>query len=160
MYLARLILAAEGIVVDRDTNSISVFNILDRITAEGFPLLLQKMALLVIWERSLEDAPQVDGQFSVHFSGRELYQQPVRVEFTTSTRNQFVLRMHGLVIPQPGVLSLRITLEHEDRPYRASAQRTCPTSPCWPIVGLGGGTERWHCDCSADCSRRASSAKF
>lgn len=111
MYLARLILAAEGIVVDRDTNSISVFNILDRITAEGFPVLLQKMALLVIWERSLEDAPQVDGRFSVHLSGRELYQQPVRVEFTTSTRNQFVLRMHGLVIPQPGVLSLRITLE-------------------------------------------------
>jgi hypothetical protein len=111
MYLARLTLAAEGVVVDRETNAISVFNILDRITAEGFPLLLQKMAFLVIWERSLEDAPQVEGRFSVHFSGRELYQQPVRVEFTTSTRNQFVLRMHGLVIPQPGVLAFRITLE-------------------------------------------------
>jgi hypothetical protein len=110
MYRVRLCLAAEGVVVDREGGALSVFSILDRLTVEGFPSLIQKSSFLVVWERDPDDAPRVEGRFSVHLGDRELLTQTTQVDFEDRPKNQTVLTMFGLPILAPGVLIFRMTL--------------------------------------------------
>jgi hypothetical protein len=110
MYRVRLCAAAEGVTVDRDSGSVSIFILLDRLTAEGFPVLFQKVSFVVIWDRDATDEANVEGRFSVHLGEHELYTQPTAVDFRDALRNQTVFTLFGLTIPAPGRMIFRMTL--------------------------------------------------
>jgi hypothetical protein len=42
-----LTLCAEGVVIDRETNNVSVFNILEQLSSPGFPLFIQKLFFFI-----------------------------------------------------------------------------------------------------------------
>jgi hypothetical protein len=52
MIRSLLCVASEGISVDRDSGNVSVFGILEQITAPQFPVLLQRLAMLALWEKT------------------------------------------------------------------------------------------------------------
>ena len=58
---------AEGVVRDVDTNLISILNIMDELTAEGFPLFGNKLSALTTVERTEADNPQL----SIHNEGHK-----------------------------------------------------------------------------------------
>lgn len=108
-----LCVAAESVVRDTTSGSISVFNILESVSGAGFPLLIQKAAFLAVWERSSEDPQSYEARFAVTLAGTELLRQSVSVNFRDKIRNRTLLTVNGLVVPQPGKLTFSLTVSDE-----------------------------------------------
>ena len=108
---AVLCLAAEGVIRDAETNTISVFNILERITATGFPLFIQRLTFFALWERALEDPERTMGHFRAELGGRDLHTIDLPIDFQGRLLNRTTIRIAGLVVPQPGSLRFSIALE-------------------------------------------------
>src|SRR5262245_50706814 len=95
-------LAAEGIVHDSDTDALSLYNILEGVAAEGFPLLIQRMGAVALWTRSEGEKERWPGKFSVTLNGKELVQHAIEVNFRGTPRHRTIVRLGGLVVPGPG----------------------------------------------------------
>ncbi len=99
-----LCLAARGVIRDVKTNNISVFSIWEELSAEGFPFLVQEMAVLTMWRRSATDEDAVDLQVRVLNNDTQLYTGPVRVTFTRGEHHRSIVAIGGLVVREPGTL--------------------------------------------------------
>jgi hypothetical protein len=104
-------LVAEGVSQDKDSGSLSVFNILEAIAASGYPLLLQKLSFLSVWSRLDSDPSEVSGKFTVRFGQSELVSSVVRFNFGDKMRHRALIHLGGLVVPGIGALRFRIDLE-------------------------------------------------
>jgi hypothetical protein len=102
---ARIAVAAESISRDADTGAISAFQILEGIAAQGFPLLMTRVAFFVLWEREDGDPPVNTGTVSVRLNERQLLSHGVSIDFADKRKNRSVFRFEGLVLPSVGVLS-------------------------------------------------------
>jgi hypothetical protein len=113
MVRSLVCLAAENVVRDATSNSISVFNILEGVSGNGFPLLVQRTAFLTVWERERVDPQDYAGRFAVSLGGTELIARNVSVNFRDKLRNRSILTVNGLVIPQPGTLVFSLTISSD-----------------------------------------------
>jgi len=98
-------LVSQWVVRDGDTNNLSVFNILEGVTAQGFPFFIQHVAFLVIWERDAEDISRPSVQIRIELEGNQLYEQSLDADFQDKLKNRMVIRIGGLVVSQPGKLT-------------------------------------------------------
>jgi hypothetical protein len=110
MIHPKICFAALAVVRDAETNSMSVFNILEGVTAVGIPLLIQNMSFFVLWQREEADERRIEGTFTAAIGDQELSQVRVDLDFGENIRNRTVVNLNGLVIPRPGTLRFRIVL--------------------------------------------------
>jgi len=113
MITCKLLLCAQGVVRDTDSNMISIFNILENLQAAGFPFFMQQMDVFALFERLPEDPAQHDILFRLSIGETELLASPLAVDFQDKLRNRSTLHIRGLVVPQPG--ALRVTPQVGDR---------------------------------------------
>lgn len=104
MITCKLLLCAQGVVRDADDGGISVFNILESIQAAGFPFFFQQMAVFALLERLREDPAQYELLFRLSIGDTQLLATPLAIDFQDKLRNRSTLHIHGIVVPQPGVL--------------------------------------------------------
>jgi hypothetical protein len=104
---------AESVVHDRTTGSISVFNLLESISGDGFPLLIAKAAFLAVWERDVDDQQDYAARFAITLGNAELLAQNVSVNFREKLRNRTTLTVGGLVVPRPGKLTFSLRLSED-----------------------------------------------
>lgn len=105
MVTAKFMIAAEGVILDTDTKAVSIFSILEDIQAEGFPVLLQKISLFVVLERAEADSTSHEFTLKISLGDIEIGAHPVAVNFQDKMRLNNIIRMYGLVIPNPGLLA-------------------------------------------------------
>lgn len=105
MVTAKFMLAAQGIIQDRDTRSVSVFNILEEVQAEGFPVLIQKMSLLTVLERAPEDHQRNELTLAISLGQVSLMTRPVAVDFSDKLRSNYIINLTSMIIPNPGRLN-------------------------------------------------------
>jgi Trm5-related predicted tRNA methylase len=111
MIHAKFSLAAEGAAIDQQTNVVSVFNILETIQADGYPLFVQRLVFLALLTRDERDRLQTQLRFSVGIEEEELIAQDIAVTFVPeNVASRVLVRFSGLVVPRPG--SLYMTLRH------------------------------------------------
>jgi hypothetical protein len=110
-YRPVLMLVAEGVVIDNESNLLSVFNVLEEITPFGFPFLIQRLATVTTTEKDPEDA-SIPPNCSVQFLLDQdvLLDTPANINFQDRPRNRFKLTVGGLVIPRPGRLTVRLVV--------------------------------------------------
>lgn len=128
-------LAAEVVIRDAENNSISVFNILEGVVAEGFPMLVPRVAHLVLWEREAREGAVRQGRLSVHLDERQLFSQPLVIDFQQFFRSRTISIIQGLVIPGPG--QLRFSLSIDDGPtavYTVPISATAQAGPPQVVV--------------------------
>jgi hypothetical protein len=113
MIIPKVCFAALALVRDAETNSMSVFNILENVTAVGMPVLIQNMAFFVLWQREEADERRVGGTFTAAIGDLELTQTHVDLDFGANIRNRTLVNLNGLVIPRPGALRFRIVLTND-----------------------------------------------
>ena len=104
MITCKLLLCAQGVVRDAEHGGISVFNILEVIQAAGFPMLIQQMDILAVFEREREDPPQHEVHFRISIADTELLATTLAIDFEDKLRNRSMLHVQGIVIPHPGNL--------------------------------------------------------
>lgn len=108
MITGKLMVVAEGVVRDVETNLVSIHNIVDELAAEGFPLFVNKLTALTVLERTATDNQAFQGTMVVTIGDLKLARAPIAVSFLDSMRANVILRVQGLVIPNPGEVTFTL----------------------------------------------------
>ncbi len=114
MIRGKMGLCAESVVRDAETNSISVFNILEDIAASVFPLFLQKLVFFALLERDEEDPAEYDLRFVVEHPSQDLFNASFHIDFQGRLRTRAIVNLQGLVIPAPGPITFRLRSESDE----------------------------------------------
>lgn len=104
MPSALLCLIAKGVIRDADTNNLSVFNILEQVGAQGFPLLIQEAAVLAVWRRAQDEGQQFAFDFALRNNDRVIIARRIDVNFAGAELNRTIIRLGGILAQEPGVL--------------------------------------------------------
>ncbi|SRR5713101_6171815 len=110
-YRTVLLVVAEGVVVDSETNLVSLFNVLEEITPLGFPFLIPRLTVVATTQRD-EGDPPVPADCSMRFLLDQdlLLEAPADINFRDRPRNRFKLTIGGLLIPRPGKLTVSLVV--------------------------------------------------
>ena len=106
-------LCAEGVVVDRRTNNVSIFNIMEEINSVGFPLLINKLYAVSLINREANDEDTTEAHFEFKLDDKVLLNANTSINFQNRQKTRAVLEVSGLVIPVPGTLKISLLKDGE-----------------------------------------------
>lgn len=122
-----LCFAAQGIVEDKRGGAITAYNILEDITAEGFPFFIQQLAVVNVLVRDEDEPDQVEVLFRVSNGENTLIERDLPVDFEGTRKNRVVVRINGLVVENPAPLSFEFIHDEEVMgAYNVPAQARAP----------------------------------
>jgi len=101
-------LCAEGVVVDRRTNNVSIFNMMEEINSMGFPLLINKLYAVCLINREANDEDTTEANFEFKLDNKVLLNANTSINFQNRQKTRAVLEVSGLVIPVPGILKVSL----------------------------------------------------
>jgi hypothetical protein len=111
MIKPKLILCADYAMLDSQTNGVSVINILEDITPEGFPLFLPRLTILSILEKDPEDPDTVATRLVVRLNEQQIFTAETPIEFQGKKRNRHITVLGGVPIPNPGPLTAVVLID-------------------------------------------------
>ena len=113
MLRCDLMLCAQGVIRDVQTNNISFFNIFAEITPEGFPILVQQLSIYARFQRDVQNDPSnYEFILRMNIAERTLFEHTVNVDFQDKAMNNTIINLQGLVVPTPG--ELQASLWHDE----------------------------------------------
>jgi hypothetical protein len=140
MIRAKTCFVAEGVSIDRETNLVSAFGLMESVQAAAFPVMLQKVVLLCIWERSPADPPEFRYELALTLNGRELERRSIDTGFGNALRTRTTIRFEGLTLAEPGNLVFRLAVrEHGVAEWGMTA-----TAAPQAVPGAVGAAGRSH----------------
>ena len=129
MISLRLAVVAEGVSIDQQTTSLSIYNVLEGIEGSGFPLFIQRITFVALYERALDDPEIHNGHVQVRLGDHELTNQAIAMNFQGKKRTRLVARFPGLLVPAPGDLVFRFTMaELPPAEYRVEVTNIQPAA--------------------------------
>jgi len=108
-----LAVCAESASLDRSTNSVSIFNIVDSVSYLTFPHVIPKLSLLFIIQSEDGDGDLDEGFVSLDFEDQEKGKRRVIFDFEGKPRLRLIITAEGISIDKPGVL--RSSVWHRDK---------------------------------------------
>ncbi len=108
MLRTRLMLMAQGVVRDAETNAISVYNIFEDISVGGFPFFIQSFFVLTFFTKDEGDPNEFECLVEIRNNDNLLASFPARLNFQNTLRNRLISQVRGIAIPAPGSLTARI----------------------------------------------------
>jgi hypothetical protein len=113
MITCKLALCAETTVRDAQNNLVSIFNIIEDIVSQSFPLAIPKISCFFLVVR--EDNDPESEEFSLRFTidNEETNRFPVQGNFQGKLRNRITTVVHGLLVPRPGCFSASLWLSED-----------------------------------------------
>jgi len=107
----RLLLVCEVALVDRRTNNLSLVNIWNELTPNGFPFVVPRLVLVAVFEREGdEESPEVI--LRIKQEGTVLFSQSFVAQFKGKSRTRHILEIHGLVVSEPKPLVFQLLRNH------------------------------------------------
>ncbi|MDP9311610.1 MAG: hypothetical protein M3R24_12140 [Chloroflexota bacterium] len=113
MIQSKLAVCAETIVRDAETNAVSIFNIIEEIGADQFPVVIPRFSSLFLVQRSNDDREQIDGTVVFTVADKELARAQLSIDFQGKRLNRVTVVIHGLVLEQPGNLEVKLEIDGE-----------------------------------------------
>lgn len=114
MIRCKLVVCGEVALLDSSTNNPSVVNILQQMTVQGFPFIVQKLGCLFMLERDEEDPATPNTSIQITINDDELNTIPFAIDFEDKLRATAVVRIQGVVLPRPGTGAVRLLLEGKE----------------------------------------------
>jgi len=108
MIRHKLLLCAEGVVVDRVTNNASAFNILEQLNFQNLPVAFPKMVILSCLERDAGDPEKWEGKLRIDLAGSVIMDLPFEHNFHGMSRSRNLFTLGGLPITQPGIMEISL----------------------------------------------------
>ena len=108
-----LFCCCRGFSIDQASNDVSLFEIVDQVAALRYPLGLQRLSIVGMWERDSSEEDKFLLNYEITNNGNVIHQygsMNLFGEFTTSRSVHFI---GGLRIPDPG--EVRITGRYGDQ---------------------------------------------
>lgn len=104
-------LCAQTASVDRSSNRISIFNVIDHIPTTTLPILIPTITFVSILENDQNEAVNFKGVFEGKFNNNVIARGEVPVSFVWSGRlARVLLTLTGIPINENGTLSFTLTI--------------------------------------------------
>ncbi len=113
MTKVKLLLCAEGVVIDQKSNNVSIFNILEQINVEMLPAIIPKMVILSVLEKDESDDIEWKGEYSISIDGKEMGRKLLKHNFRGFLRSRNIMVVAGLPLPKPGTLEIALLKEEK-----------------------------------------------
>ena len=106
MYKVKLFFAAEGIAIDKQTNNITAFNVIEQLNFLNLPAVLQKLVVASLLEKGEEDPDKWPGKIKINLAGSNIIDQPFEHNFQGLFRTRTIMTLVGLPITEPGKMNI------------------------------------------------------
>ena len=104
MINVKIMLLAENVIRDTESNRMTAINIFENMTVPDFPLYMPTLCVLTISERARQDPAKHDCKLLIKLNKERVFETPVAIDFQDKLSNRAVLKVLGFVIPHPGKL--------------------------------------------------------
>lgn len=113
MLNIRTILLAEDVVRDTVTNTVSVFKLIEQITAEGYPINIPKAWLYILVDRQESDNSEQKLNIKFSHNKRLIEQATVNISFKGQNAARVMVNLGALEFPEPGDAQFAVYDEQE-----------------------------------------------
>ena len=114
MARLKLLLCADGVIVDRLSNTASVFTILEELTPQELPSVLPRLVVLAIVERDEDDPEKRDFWLTLRLNDESIFEQEMKLDFQGKRRVRQMVHLGGVTIDKPGTLTTSLRLSDEE----------------------------------------------
>ena len=97
-------LAAKGVSIDKYTNMSTIYNIIENLLSDSFPIFFPEIYVFILLERKKDEERNINCVLKIYNNGKEINSIEVNPQFETSNRNRTVIRVNGITIMSPGKL--------------------------------------------------------
>ena len=127
---------SEGVSVDRYTNKLSIFSVLDQVASLSFPLWIQRICLTIAVSRTSGDNAVLQGKMHMLLESSPIAEADVLLPFQADGTARVVLNFN-LAIPAPGRLTFRLHIADKSFDvYQIAVSQVKPSEV--PIVETAG----------------------
>ena len=106
-------LCVESAVIDKTTNRLSLFHVLEQINAASFPVPCPKFSVVTVVSRNLNEPNKEELEVRLSLNRKHIVSMPISIDFQKGKLSRFIGELQGLVLPGPGIL--RASLRHNNR---------------------------------------------
>lgn len=108
MIKCQLCLLARGVIRDAETNSISVFRIIEEFRSSNFPIFVHELAFFASFIRDDDDPTSMDNTLRLRIEDVVLIPIPVTSNFEDKKANRLIVSINALLLPQPGLFTAEL----------------------------------------------------
>ena len=120
-------LVSESAAIDKETDRVSVFHIIQDIDPDGLPLVIPRMILCWAIELDKDDPEGLEGNLTIRNNDRVIHTSPVKHEFQGKGMARFKITLNGLPIFAPGKVVFEFAVERPE--LRAEYSISVSTPP-------------------------------
>ena len=114
MYQVNIFLASFGKSLDVETQSLSIFGLLDGIGVVAFPIHFPNIVVTTVLNRAESDSNAPVFDLSVEQNGNSLMHFPMTVQFGASLKARSFAQIQGLLLTATGRLTFRLKSGEEE----------------------------------------------
>lgn len=104
------LLMAERVIRDAETGAVSIINILESIQIEALPIISRASAYAYIEKEESDSGDKFEINILIKNNDKEMASHTLKIDFQGKSKTRLMLNFNGIVIEQPGVLSLDLFL--------------------------------------------------
>lgn len=131
----QLAVAGLGASIDKDSGSISVFSIIERIKADAFPVLIPEVSAIYTVLKEDGDPDEINLRLKGTVGQREIYNSVFSPKFAGKDTINIRLNIKGVSIPGEGILSFSIyKLPEEEKLGEYSVKVSTKRAPTTEIT--------------------------
>lgn len=105
-------IAANRIIVDAGTNSVSIIDVFEGMNAQSFPVIVPSITFMFYLRRDEQDPLGKELSIQCLLDSEEVLRVPATVNFEKGKSNRFIIGFDGFVIPKPGTLKVSLLDEN------------------------------------------------
>jgi hypothetical protein len=102
------LICCESIIRDAETGQITAYNVLDDITAVGFPILIPKFSIYFFSHREPDEPESLEVKLSIICNGKPLFNQQFKANFKSKLKNKSIILIKGIVVGEPSSLVVKV----------------------------------------------------
>lgn len=103
------IISAERVVVDKDSNKVTVVDVVENLKASQFPLVFSRFCCLLYFSRVEKDPEIFKYDFLLKSNDKIVLDAKVDLDFQGSLTTRSIVNINGLAIPSPGIVKVVIS---------------------------------------------------
>jgi len=106
----RFLVCADSVALDQRRNTLSLFHVIEEWAIPAFPWVVVHFAIVALFERMANEPNDLEVQVVIQLGEQELFRGPLAVRFQERLRMRAITEVGGLVLPNPGLLNVLMTL--------------------------------------------------
>ncbi len=114
MYNIYFAIAANRVIVDKNTNLVSIVDLYEKLQSSQFPVIVPKFTLLFYVSRTDSDPEKSTLELSCKLKEHEILKAIVDVDFGGKDVTRVLVALDSLRLPEPGQFIASLSLDGEN----------------------------------------------